>query len=145
MKMKHRNTGEIVVVIGYVAKPTKGLFARCLCDARLHPDRQGRGFGEDTVEMEIAAHNLVTIERPNWSEIEALYPPSQFQQILKKKQEEHVRNVNQNAQSVFMKEKAEFLKNGLSEDLAESKAKEQMEKYIASRLNSVTEVRSTKW
>lgn len=137
MKMKHRGTGEIVFVIGYVAKPTKGVFARCLCDARLHPDRKGRGFGEDTVEMEIAAHMLGPVEMPNWKEIEALYPPTQFQQILKRKQEENIRNVNNNAHSVFVNVKSELIKNGMPADIAEKKAKEQMEKYIESRLDTM--------
>lgn len=146
MKMKHRDTGEIVFVIGYVAKPTKGVFARCLCDARLHPDRKGRGHGEDTVEMEIAAHMLGPIEMPDWKEIEALYPPTQFEQILKKKHEEHVRNVNNNAQSVYVKERAELLKDGILEDEAERLATAKKESYIESHLNQPKSgVRAAKW
>lgn len=146
MKMKHRDTGEIVFVIGYIAKPTKGVFARCLCDARLHPDRKGRGYGEGTVEMEIAAHMLGPIEMPDWKEIEALYPPTQFEQILKKKHEEHVRNVNNNAQSVYVKERAELLKDGIPEDEAERLATAKKEAYIESHLNQPKSgVREAKW
>ncbi len=149
MKMKHRDTGEIVFLIGYVVKPTKGVYARCLCDARLHPDRKGRGHGDDTVEMEIAAHMLRPVEKPDWNEIEALYPPTQFKQILRKRQEDHVRNINSNAYSVYMKERAELVREGVSEDEAERMANEKKDAYVKSRLESVEEgkadERSARW
>ena len=43
MKMKHKQTGEIMEVVGYVLHTSKkGLMYRCLCDERLHPEQAGR-------------------------------------------------------------------------------------------------------
>ena len=145
MTMKHRDTGELVFVIGFFMKPTKGTYARCLCDARLHPERWGQRY-EGSIEMEIAAHNLVPVELPKWNEIERLYPKGRFEQILKKKHEEHVRNVNNNAQSVYVKERAELLKDGILEDEAERLATAKKESYIESHLNQPKSgVREAKW
>lgn len=138
MKMKHRETGEIVFVIGYVARH-KGTFARCLCDARLHPGRKVRSCGEGTVEMEIAIQNLVAVDIPNWAEIETQYPPNCFEKIRSGRMEEHINAVKASANSQYEKELAKLKGEGMPDDVAERLASEKKEAYIKSRLEPKTE------
>ena len=153
MTMKHRDTGEIVFVMGFFTKPTKGTYARCLCDARLHPERKGQRY-EGSVEMEIAAHNLVPVELPRWNEIETLYPKGRFEQIRQRKLEEHRRNVECNAVAIYNQELSRLRKDGIPDDLAENMAARKREDFLSSRVagtdgngecSAVKAERSAKW
>lgn len=148
MKMKHNQTNEIFEVIGYCQKPQGGIKAICLADARLHPERKGRGINEATVQMEVPSHCLIPIETPNWEEVEKLYSPCVFERIRKAKVEEYTKSIKSTAIGIYQQELHKLIQDGVAEDMAEVLARKKEAEFIEGKLNPPKKEepkRETKW
>ena len=135
MKMKHKQTGEIMEVVGYVLHTSKkGLMYRCLCDARLHPERAGRTFSENTVEVEVPFNSLKPLVSPDWNEVEGLYPPGEFERIRKAKEREFEVIVKNSANQIFSQELTRCMGNGMTEEDAVAAATKKRDEFLRSKM-----------
>lgn len=151
MKMRHKETKEIVVVVGLCLKPDKGYYAKCLCDARLHPERAHKNqVMSGTVECEFPFKCLKPVVAPDWDEIKELYGEGEYESIISKKWEEHTRNVQNTGNSIYNQERAKLIEDGMDEETAEYLANQKRRDFMLSRLNPQSSenkpvIRDTNW
>ena len=143
MKMKHKETGEIVIVIGYIApdKNCRKTHAICLCDARLHPGENGRKTPKDgTIEIEFPAKKLEPLELPNWDEVRQFYSDGEYEELLRSREDRFKKWLETAANSVEKQEMANLRKSGIADEaiITELAAKKK-EAYIKSFLGPKNE------
>jgi len=149
MLFEHKQTGEIVEVVGYAYRSGKAVQAICLCDARLHFGRHPDAIEKGTVQVEYPAKQLRPLKAPNWDEIGELYIDG-FEAFRKARHDEFVKSATHDADCVMKQELALLRKDGIEGEKAELIASKKREEYLAKRLRYVDKgspkpERAAKW
>jgi len=149
MLFEHKQTGEIVEVVGYAYRSGKAAMAICLCDARLHFGRAPDAVEKGTVQVEYPSKILRPLKAPDWNEVGKLYPDG-FEAFETKRRDEFVKDATRDAECVKKQEVALLRKDGIVGEEAELIASKKSDEYLAKRLRYVDkgspkQERAAKW
>ena len=143
MLFEHIHTGEIVEVIGLYAMQNGTLRAKCLCDARLHPENE-HNVSPTTVAMTIGYQCLRPIETPNWDEVKQNYSDDKYSELLESRRSSFRTNVNNSSKKIYSTEFKNCIDNGMPEDAAKIIAESKQKEYVEKRLERIADDNGTK-
>lgn len=130
----HKDTGEIVEVVGIFTRPNGTRMAYCLCDARLHFGK-GREVAVGTVAADYPMEVMTPLNPPDWDAVKEQYPDGTWDAVLENKKRNLETSLRAPSMAVYKKTYEELRDNGVPQDLSLEKAEDARRNFLEERLN----------
>ena len=134
MKMRHVDTGEIVCVEGFYSKPDGTVYARCLCDPRLHPEKGEHPLEKGSVMKQLKADHLTSLETVDWDDVASLYADGKFDQLRNRAKKNYEDSIWGSIKVIYPLEVKQSIQKGMNCDDARNAALERCRAHVAKHL-----------
>ena len=142
-KFVHKETGEVVLVIGVFLNSKGSKFAQCLCDARLHI-WEGKESLNGTISLPIPYEKIMPLTPINWDSIaNECYPKGGLERQIERMREARLQSLDTHANGYYKQQFNNLIHEGVPEDKARIIAEGKKQDWLDERMQPKVVERST--